>query len=216
MKGFFARACDPVSCQTHTLGALLAAVGTIFIVLKGLSPETADLALLSGVIFGLSMVALYSASSVYHYFSGSVSLKEYLRKWDHAMIYVLIAGSYTPVCLNYMEPSVGIPFIRLLWVVAAGGILVKLLWINAPRTLSTLFYLGMGWSILLVGYTLKSIPPGCLFLIAAGGAAYSAGAVIYILKKPNLSQAFGFHEIFHVFILLGSAFHFAAVYCYIL
>lgn len=216
MRKFFTQACDPISCETHTLGALFALIGTILIIAKGMGSETETISLASGVIFGVSMVALYTASSVFHYFDGSEWIKTQLRRWDHAMIYVLIAGSYTPVCLSYMTREIGIPFIKTLWIVAAVGILLKIFWLNAPRTLSTLFYLGMGWSIMLQYHALTGIPAGCLGLIVAGGVAYSIGAIFYILRKPNFSNNFGFHELFHVFILIGSGLHFAAVYFYII
>ena len=216
MKKVFSHACDPISCETHTVGALLAIIGTLLIIAKGLGPQTETIVLASCIIFGLSLIALYTASSALHYFNGSGWIKTQLQRWDHAMIYVLIAGTYTPVCLSYMPQETGVPFITVLWIVAAAGIIMKIFWLHAPRVLSTLFYLAMGWSILLEYHALTAIPPACLLLIAAGGVAYSVGAIIFILKKPNFTQAFGFHELFHVFTLIGSGLHFAAVYFFIL
>ena len=153
--------------------------------------------------------------SDYHYYNGPVFKQEYLRKLDHAMIYVLIAGSYTPICLKFMEGMHGILFVCGVWAVALCGILVKLCWMNAPRALYTGFYLLMGWAIVFDWKALELIPAGAIALLLAGGISYSIGAVFYILKKPNPSPTFGFHELFHVFILLGTFFHFLAVVFYV-
>ena len=131
------------------------------------------------------------------------------------MIYVLIAGSYTPICLKFMEGMHGILFVCGVWAVALCGILVKLCWMNAPRALYTGFYLLMGWAIVFDWKALELIPAGAIALLLAGGISYSIGAVFYILKKPNPSPTFGFHELFHVFILLGTFFHFLAVVFYV-
>ena len=119
------------------------------------------------------------------------------------MIYVLIAGSYTPICLKFMEGMHGILFVCGVWAVALCGILVKLCWMNAPRALYTGFYLLMGWAIVFDWKALELIPAGAIALL------------LYILKKPNPSPTFGFHELFHVFILLGTFFHFLAVVFYV-
>ena len=132
------------------------------------------------------------------------------------MIYVLIVGTYTPISLYYLPAGENLLFTGILWVIALVGIIVKLCWMGAPRFLSTLVYLLLGWSVLFDFNSFLSIPTSGLWLIAAGGIAYSIGAVIYIIKKPNLSKYFGFHEIFHLFILLGSFLHVLAVYFYVL
>ena len=216
MYSLFKNAREPMSSYTHFLGVIFAAVGTIFlVVLNNLTGDFSVRMLVSILAFGGSMLALYSASSIYHYYNGPVFKQEYLRKLDHAMIYVLIAGSYTPICLKFMEGTHGILFVCGVWAVALCGILVKLCWMNAPRALYTGFYLLMGWAIDFDWKALELIPAGAIALLLAGGISYSIGAVFYILKKPNPSPAFGFHELFHVFILLGTFFHFLAVVFYV-
>ena len=194
MYSFFKNAREPMSSYTHFLGVIFAAVGTVFLVI--LNNVTGDFSvrmLVSILAFGGSMLALYSASSLYHYYNGPIFKQEYLRKLDHAMIYVLIAGSYTPICLKFMEGMHGILFVCEVWAVALCGILVKLCWMNAPRALYTGFYLLMGWAIVFDWKALELIPVGAIALLLAGGISYSIGAVFYILKKPNPSPFFGFH-----------------------
>ena len=217
MYSFFKNAREPMSSYTHFLGVIFAAVGTVFLVI--LNNVTGDFSvrmLVSILAFGGSMLALYSASSLYHYYNGPVFKQEYLRKLDHAMIYVLIAGSYTPFCLRYMNRQMLPLFLAAIWGAALAGILLKLLWLDAPRWLGTGLYLALGWAIAADLKDFGAMPGGCLALVAVGGVCYSAGAVIYLVKRPNLGAGWGFHELFHLFILAGSAFHFAAVYAFVL
>lgn len=216
MYELFKHAREPMSSYTHFLGILFSAVATIFlVVLNGIQGDFSARMLFSVLAFGGSMLALYSASSIYHFYNGPVIKQERLRKLDHAMIYVLIAGSYTPICLKFMEGVHGIVFTLVIWLVAICGIVVKLCWMNAPRWLYTGFYLLMGWAIVFDWKALQMIPGGAIALLLAGGISYSIGAVFYILKKPNISKIFGFHELFHVFILLGTFFHFLTVLFYV-
>lgn len=216
MPNLFQKARDPMSSYTHFIGACFSIFGTLFLIVCTLNKHANLTTLISAAIFGISLIALYSASSIYHYVQGSDKLLLHLRKLDHAMIYVLIAGTYTPIALHFMTKQKGIIFTAAIWSVAVLGILIKVCWLNAPRALYTSLYLIMGWAILFDINAFKGIPFPCLALIAAGGVSYTIGAIIYILKKPNISASFGFHEIFHVFVMLGSAFHFAAVYFYII
>ena len=169
-------------------------------------------------VFGLSSISLYSASCIYHYYNASEDnkIKLILRKLDHSMIYVLIAGTYTPICLSYLEFPHSLYFLIAIWLIAIIGIIIKLFWMRAPRFVSTIFYLLMGWALIFDLPAFSDVPLGCFGLIAAGGISYSIGAVIYILKKPNWFKNFGFHELFHIFVMVGSAFHFLAVIIYIL
>lgn len=216
MYSLFKNAREPMSSYTHFLGMIFAAVATIFLIcLNGATGNFSVRMLVSVLAFGGSMLALYSASSIYHFYNGPLKIQERLRKLDHAMIYVLIAGSYTPVCLKFMEGSYGIIFVSVIWAIALCGILVKLFWMNAPRWLYTGFYLLMGWAIVFDWTALKLIPMGAILLLLAGGIAYSVGAVFYIIKRPNPSSIFGFHELFHVCILAGTFFHFLAVVFYV-
>ncbi len=219
MRRMFLCAQDPVSCETHAIGAVAAIGGGALFLLRGLIQQSGAPALGAAMCFCLSMVALYTASAVYHYYPGNVNsggIKRRLRKLDHSMIYVLIAGSYTPFSLMMPQPK-GVRFCAAIWAVALVGVLVKMFWINAPRILSTLFYLVMGWAVVFAwGDFTAALGQPCLTLVAAGGACYSVGAVFYALKRPNINDQWTFHEIFHVCILAGSLFHYLAVYFYVL
>ena len=138
-----------------------------------------------------------------------------LRKLDHAMIYVLIAGTYTPVLLNLLPPTKAILFTSAIWAVALGGIVMKLCWINAPRWLGTSLYLLLGWAILIDLPAVGTLPAPGIALLLAGGLCYTFGGVIYMLKHPNFSKTFGFHELFHIFVILGSMFHYFMVLFFI-
>lgn len=220
MNRFFPHAADPVSCGTHTIGALAAFAGGVFFLIRAVHTGAPALALACAMCFSLSMLALYTASAVYHYYPGtadSSGVKRRLRKMDHSMIYVLIAGSYTPFSVVLLPQPKGTRFCLLLWGVAAVGILVKIFWINAPRMLSTAIYLVMGWAAVFVAKDFAAcLGQPCLTLVALGGVCYSVGAVFYAIKKPNISAEWTFHEIFHLLILAGSLLHYLAVYFYVL
>ena len=132
------------------------------------------------------------------------------------MIYILIVGTYTPVAVYCMEAPHSYYFLGILWTVALLGIIVKICWMNAPRSIATTIYLVLGWAIIFDFQSFVGIPLQCLILIASGGIAYSIGAFIYIFKKPNLTQEFGFHELFHIFVMIGSLLHYLAILLYIL
>ena len=186
--------------------------------LRGLWQQTTGVALGASLCFCLSMVALYAASAIYHYYPGDTTsggVKKLLRKMDHGMIYVLIAGSYTPFCLVLLPQPRGRRFCMVMWAVAVAGILAKLLWINAPRMLSTAVYLIMGWAVVFLAKDFACLGQPCLTLVALGGVCYSVGAVFYAIKRPNLSAEWTFHELFHLLILAGSLFHYLAVYFYV-
>ncbi|WP_325246350.1 PAQR family membrane homeostasis protein TrhA [Dysosmobacter sp.] len=219
MRKFFSYAQDPVSCETHAIGAAAAFAGGFLFLIRALKVGAPTLALAAAMCFCLSMMALYSASAIYHFYPGTAQsggVKRFLRKMDHGMIYVLIAGSYTPFCLVLLPQPKGTRFCLILWAVAIAGILAKLLWINAPRILSTMVYLIMGWAVVFVAKDFAVLGQPCLTLVALGGVCYSVGAVFYAIKKPNISPRWTFHEIFHLLILAGSLFHYLAVYFYVL
>ncbi len=216
MISIFKRACDPISSYTHFIGACLSAVGLLLFVLLGIYLKSTVISMIGAVVFGLSLIMLYSSSSIYHFFNGKESIKKRLRKLDHAMIYVLIVGTYTPVTLAFVELKHAIIFLTILWSVAFIGIIIKLFWMNAPRIISTAIYLLLGWALVFDYKAFSFIPLNCLMLIAAGGIAYSIGAIIYMIKKPNISESFGFHEIFHIFVMIGSFMHYLAVVIYAL
>ena len=215
MIQFFSKGREPLNSFTHFLGVLFAVFGASLLLGLTVGINFSFITLASVLIFCLSMFLLYSASSWYHYSNGSTKVLARLRKLDHAMIYVLIAGSYTPICLKYMSGMKGIIFSLVLWLIALIGSVVKLCWMKAPRWLSTAFYLIMGWSIVFDWKSLTLLPAGAVALLLCEGISYSIGAICYIIKKPNLSKLLGFHEIFHIFILLGTLFHFLTVLFYV-
>ncbi len=216
MSRLFKKAMDPISSETHFVAACFSLVGLFIIFGLGAYKGT-PLSLMGAVIvFGLSQIALYSASSLYHYYQGSEKIKFILRKLDHAMIYVLIVGTYTPIIVYCMEAPKSYYFLGVLWALAIVGILVKVFWMNAPRILGTSIYLILGWSILFDFNAFSGISVPCLSLIALGGIMYSIGAIIYMIKKPNWSERFGFHELFHLFVMAGSFCHYLAIIIFIL
>lgn len=219
MHRFFHHAQDPVSCETHAIGAGAAFVGGIVFLIRAVMAQASVLALAAANGFCFSMMALYAASAIYHFYPGDITssgMKRKLRKMDHSMIYILIAGSYTPFSLVLLPQPKGTLFCLSLWVVALLGVLMKLCWINAPRIFSTSIYLIMGWAVLFVWKDFSVLGQPCLTLVAAGGISYSIGAVFYAIRKPNLSPNWTFHELFHLLILAGSLLHYLAVYFYVL
>ena len=168
-------------------------------------------------VFGLSLVALYTASTLYHLLPLSPAGIARLRRADHMAIFVLIAGTYTPFCLLALDGAWQAGLLGLIWGLALCGILLKFLWMDAPRWLSVALYLGMGWAALVAAPTLfRVVPPGGIAWVLAGGVVYSAGALIYGLKRPNpVPGVFGFHELWHLFVVAGSACHFWAVLHYV-
>ena len=153
------------------------------------------------------MTALYLASCLYHCVNTSVRGRLFLRKLDHSMIYVLIAGTYTPVCLSALGGALGWSLFGVIWGLAVVGVIVTLCWLNAPRILTTMFYVGMGWMAVLALQPLTAaLSASAFFWMMAGGVAYTVGGAMYALKWPLKDHArFGCHEVFHLFVLLGSA-----------
>ncbi len=210
MDKFWKRAQDKMSCLTHFIGAILGIFYLLILQILSFIHHRSLLIHLGLLIFSLSVIALYSASSFYHYIDDNSLKKEKYRKVDHAMIYCLIAGSYTPVCFAFFQGNNQILFPIVIWSIALFGVVSKVIWIRSPRVLSTLLYLILGWSILFDIPSLTSMPKTTLTWISIGGISYSIGAIIYMIKKPNLSDEWGFHELFHLFILLGTFSHFIA------
>ena len=216
MSYFMRNAREPISSYTHFLGAVFFGAGALLLLIKCLLQEgPAGRTVLSLAVFGFSLVALYSASAIYHFSCASARMVRILRKLDHSMIYVLIAGTYTPVLLAYMPMPNAAYFTAFMWLLALAGILIKLLWFSAPRWLGTAFYLIMGWAILADPSVFWQMSGGAFALLAAGGLSYTAGGIIYGLQKPNFSESFGHHELFHLFCLAGSLFHYLLMLLYV-
>lgn len=208
---------DKISFATHFAGAILGSIATIFLVTAPFANGNATAyTVIAAATYGLSLVALYSASAVYHFQNGSEKLCRILRKLDHSMIYVLIAGTYTPICMLVFSQPKGLYFTIAMWAMAAVGTIFSVCWITCPRIITVSIYLLMGWAIAWDLGSIASLPVAAIVFLVLGGVFYSVGAVIYWLKKPNISKAFGFHELFHVFVLLGSVMHFIMIYFYII
>ncbi len=206
---------DPMSALTHFIG-FLAVIPVFMILMQRAETQRQQIGF---IIFGISLLLLYGASTIYHTLRLSKEKTALLRRIDHMMIFVLIAGTYTPVCLVSLEGKVGTILLSLIWGIALAGIFMKIFWMGAPRWLSTMIYVIMGWlSITAFVPLLKAVGWGGFTFLLAGGIAYTVGALIYALKKPNLAflKSFGFHEIFHVFVMIGSGFHIAFMFVYIL
>jgi hemolysin III len=207
---------DPVNGFTHLAGGLLAVVGLIVLLATAARAGRVDQLVAFG-IFGLSLVALYTASSLYHLLPLSPSGVSRLRRLDHVAIFVLIAGTYTPFCLLALGGAWRWGLLSLIWSLALCGVLLKVLWMGAPRWLSVALYLGMGWvAVVAAPALLRSLPTGGIAWVLTGGLVYSAGALVYGFKRPNLIPGlFGFHELWHLFVVAGSACHFWAVLHYV-
>ncbi|HYE11936.1 MAG TPA: hemolysin III family protein [Patescibacteria group bacterium] len=208
---------DPFSGFSHLIGAILSAVGLYYLVRYAAANGTVW-HIVSFSIFGTSLILLYTASTVYHLLVVSERGSIILRKIDHMMIYVLIAGTYTPMCLIPLRGSWGWSILISIWGIAMVGIILKILWFNAPRWLYTLFYLIMGWLIVIAFAPLvRTMPVGAMIWLVAGGLLYTIGAIIYGTKWPRFrSKFFGFHEVFHLFVLYGSFCHFWMMFKYVL
>ena len=208
---------DPFSGFSHLAGAILSVAG-LCLLIRYASMNGTVWHIVSFSIFGASLILLYTASSIYHLLSVSEKSIRVLRKIDHMMIYILIAGTYTPVCLIPLRGGWGWSLLISIWGIAMIGIILKVLWFNAPRWLYTLFYLLMGWLIVIAFVPLvRTMPIAAMLWLIAGGLLYTVGAVIYGTKWPKLkSKVFGFHEMFHIFVLYGSFCHFWMMFRYIL
>lgn len=201
---------DPVSGFSHLVGVILSIVGTYFLLINAQSIEQ----IICFLIFGITFFVLYTASTIYHLFGGPDSEVGILRKIDHASIYLLIAGTFTPFCILIVKGIWGIATLTFVWVLAIIGTTAMFLnsfWKHFPRWAATGLYLLMGWIAVLIIYPMKMYPIMLLWIFI-GGIFYTIGAVIYAIKKPNLFKGFGFHELFHIFVLLGTISHFVAIY----
>lgn len=172
---------------------------------------------ISLLIFGLSMIVLYTVSSIYHIGSWRGRRATILRALDHANIYVFIAGSYTPICVIVLTGWMRIAVLSLIWFLAVVGAATTVFTIRLPRWAAAAMYLGMGWLALIpMPRLLEALPLQATLLFAGGGLLYSLGAIVYALKRPNpWPRFFGFHEIFHVFVVGGTAAFLIAIWSWV-
>jgi len=209
---------EPINGLTHLAGAVLAFVGLLALVIKTAMTDPSPLAITAVIIFGVSMILLYSASATYHMVIAHDKVIAFLRRLDHSMIFVLIAGTYTPFCFISLNGKTGAILFSIISSVAISGVVFKMVWFTCPRWISTALYIAMGWMIVFVFSPLTgSLNPMGLVLLILGGIFYTIGGVIYGAKPKFLETKYlGFHEIFHIFILLGSLAHFFSVFLYVI
>ena len=203
----------PWSAITHGVGAGLALVGTALLLVR--AAGLGDWLLFAlFAIYGLSMICLYTASTLYHCLRTSVPGRIALRKYDHCSIYLLIAGSYTPLCLTALGESGGIPLLAAVWTLAVAGMVLTIAKLAIPRWLTSAIYLFMGWLAIFAIVPIRRVLPDVgFFWLLAGGVLYTVGGVLYAVKWPGRDNPrFGCHEIFHLFILMGSICHFFLMY----
>jgi hemolysin III len=209
---------EPFNSLSHFVGAALSVIALILMITKAVFNENSILQITAVSIFGLSMILLYTTSATYHMILAKDQTIAFWRKLDHSMIYILIAGSYAPLCLIALERKTGTILFSIVALLAVAGILFKMVWFHSPRWLSTALYIGMGWIIVFLATPLSELLSlNGLLLLIGGGIMYTIGGVIYA-TKPNILKFFplGFHEIFHIFILFGTLCHFLCVYFYVL
>ena len=204
---------DPLSALTHFIALLAAIFSTPLILVHAAEANAGKLHLVSLSIFMVSMILLYGASSAYHAFSLSEEGNRRLKKLDHTMIFFLIAGSYTPVCVITLGES-GKNLLILVWGFAIAGAIFKLCWVTCPKWVSSVIYIAMGWSCLTaMPIIVRTLTPWGFFWLLLGGIFYTVGGVLYALKPKILEgKQFGIHEIFHIFVMAGSLCHYLFMY----
>lgn len=205
---------EPLSGWIHFVGILLSIAALVVLVVVG---HDSAWKVVAFSIYGGTLILQYNFSTLYHWVYGPNNQRlPLLRKLDHLSIYLLIAGTYTPFCLVTLRGPWGWSILGVIWGFALLGVVIQSIYINVNRIFTTIIYLGMGWMIVIaLKPLLETLPLNGLWLLLAGGLAYSLGGVVYALKKPNFSKVFGFHELWHLFVLLGSFLHFLSILFYV-
>jgi len=205
---------EPFNGYSHMLGVLLSIAGLIMLIVKSAG---STLHLVGFLVYGVSLVLLYCASTGYHWVSLSPRGEDLLRRFDHSAIFLLIAGTYTPVCLVTLRGHWGWSLFGAVWILAAVGVALKVFCGHLPRWATSAFYLGIGWlAVVAIVPLVRSIPIGGLIWLLVGGVSYTVGAVIYALRRPDpLPSVIGFHGVFHVLVLIGSTMHFVFILGYV-
>lgn len=209
---------EPINGLTHLIGAILSVFALVAMIIKVNVIGGSSLYYGAIIAFGVSMILLYSASATYHSVISKDSVIMILKKIDHSMIFILIAGSYAPLCLITLRNSIGNTLFSIVAIAGLIGIVFKICWVTCPKWISSVIYIGIGWFAAFAIYPLSKVllPAGIFFLIL-GGVMYTIGGVIYALKSKKIKiGAFGGHEIFHIFIMLGTLCHFICVFSYVL
>lgn len=198
----------------HFGAAIAAIVGLVALVLLADSAE----AYVGGVIFAASLIALYATSATYHTVTWGRRMRAFMKRLDHSMIFVLIAGTYTPICLIAASTAWGITILAIVWSIAAAGIILKVFWPGAPRWLSVLLYASAGWLGAIAGVPLTEwLAWAPIALLIMGGVLYTIGGIIYATRRPNpWPKVFGYHEVFHLLVIAGSVLHYTLVAAYLM
>ena len=213
---------DPVSGFSHLIGMLLSIAGLVLLIIDAARYGEGAWDIVTFTIFGSALVLLYLFSSLYHLLNLGEKGTKVFKKFDHMMIYVLIAASYTPICLGPLRGPWGWSIFGVVWGLAIIGIILTAVWIKAPRWLTTSIYIAMGWLVVIMAYpfiiTFKELNAlSSVWWLLIGGIFYTIGGLIYGLKKfPFTTKHFGFHEIFHIFVMLGSFCQFWFIFKYLL
>lgn len=205
---------EPVNGLTHFFAAIVAAIGLAALIVMGWNNLVKEISL---SIYGVSLILLFAASATYHMVKAGPKIIENLRKLDHSAIYILIAGTYTPICAIMFTGFWKWGLLAIIWSLAVIGIVVKMFIINAPRWLTAGVYVVMGWlALAAISEMLRVLPIGAMVWLLIGGVTYTLGAVVYITKKLDfLPGKFGFHEVWHIFVILAALAHFIAIAVYI-
>ncbi len=206
---------DPGSALTHFIGAVASTAAAPFLIQRAIELSAAPSVIAGLAAFAFSMILLYSASTAYHTVLVSPEKDRIFKKIDHMSIFLLIAGTYTPLCLTILRDSCGMWLLAAVWTVALAGIVFKFFWVTCPKWVSSVMYIGMGWLCAAAfPWLLPALTPAGFGLLLAGGISYTVGGVIYALKLPlfdHIHPYFGAHEIFHVFVMVGSLLHFIMI-----
>lgn len=208
------RSTELTSGMTHLVAAAISVLGVVWLLYLGQGDLMKQITLL---IYGISLALMFSSSATYHLAQASPGVVAVLRKIDHAAIYLQIAGTYTPICFHFLSGPWRSGMLITIWSLAVIGIVVKIFIIHAPRWVTAGIYLVMGWlSIFAIREMIRTMPAAALFWLFLGGIFYTVGAVIYILKKPDwFPGVFGFHEVWHIFVILGAWSHFMVMALFI-
>ncbi len=204
---------ERVNVYTHLAGAIAMVPGTIFLILRQAGAASIG-GMIAVIVYGASAIALFSFSALYHSTKKAENEKSITRTLDHIGIYFLIAGTYTPICVNALGPGWGTGILVTQWTLAGLGVITSLFLLGAPRWISVVVYVVMGWvAIIAIQPIYRAVGPQTLLALAGGGITYTAGALIYVFKKPNpWPGVVGFHEIWHFFILVAAGLHYYMIW----
>ena len=208
---------EPVSGFTNLFGAVFSLIGLVSLIHREFINRTGISSLVGVIIFGLSLIFLYTASTIYHLVVSSDKVIKVLKKLDHSMIFILIAGTYTPICLIGLQSYLKWGLLIFIWTLSIIGIILKVKWIDCPKWVSSVLYVSLGWiAVFILSPLSKTVAPEVIYLLVLGGVLYTIGAVIYCIEKKGSKRTFGAHEIFHIFVMLGSLAHYMCIFKYLI